>query len=111
MGIILWWVFIIIIIAIGVNASKKEQEKVNQEYAKKYPASPNRPVQNTNSSYYTKQKVEQYRRMEQDHKGHVDDIDLTSDIGYKRCPKCEALVSKKSDTCFMCEYSFEKEDS
>ena len=44
--------------------------------------------------------------MNQDHVAHEDIKDITDSIGYKRCPNCEATVSKKSDTCFMCDYEF-----
>jgi len=103
-----FWIIIIIIIVATVKNEKAKQEKVNQEYAKRVHSSGQ--TKSSLNSYYSKQKVEQYRKMEQDHADHNDDEndDVCSEIGYKRCPKCDTLVSKKADACFMCDYSFLK---
>lgn len=58
-----------------------------------------------NNSYYSKQKVESYNKMEKAHQSHTENenFDLTTSIGYVKCPKCGASVSKKSEVCFMCD--------
>lgn len=62
-------------------------------------------------SYYTKDKVQSYQKMNQMHEKHnpappIDDLCKT--IGYKKCPECGTSNSLKSKCCFMCDYGFEK---
>jgi len=102
-------VFIIAIIIIILKAKDKaEERKTNIERASKY-----REVQShyddpgmrkQNNSYYTKEKIASYKKMERDHESHEkDDGDLIEEIGYVKCPHCGAIVSKKSKVCFLCD--------
>ena len=98
---IIWFLIIAYIIYIAYKSNNKV-EQTNKNINDITRARPT----NSNNSYYTSDKVNSYRKMNQDHVAHEDIKDITDSIGYKRCPNCEATVSKKSDTCFMCDYEF-----
>lgn len=107
MAIIIWIIIIMIIVAVTQKPNKKREisEKEFQKVMEK-------KYQNTNSSYYSKQKQEQYRKMNEMHKNHEEPIDdVCGNIGYKKCPKCNTTVSKKSKVCFMCDYEFDSENA
>lgn len=104
---LLYWIIIIIIFVSIVKKEKQKQEIQNKKLDKQF------EVQRTkypNNSYYSKQKIEQYKNQERNHQGHEDTSDITSTIGYKRCPQCENLINKKSETCFMCNYNFKENE-
>ena len=96
MGFIFMWFFIMfIIILIASNANNKNNNKIPNKYKEI-------------NSYYSDRKINSYKKQEDNHKNHEkDEFDkVCSEIGYKRCPKCDSTISKKSDECFMCGYKF-----
>lgn len=107
-GVIIW-IIIIYVIVIKVIGQKNDQTTSSnrnvQRSSNSSSYSPSTLSQNTQrSSYYRQDKVDSYRRMNEDHALHDgDEGDLVDTIGYVKCPHCGATVSKKSDTCFMCD--------
>ena len=98
---IIWFLIIAYIIYVAYkNKNEKEQETRNINDITRSKST------NVSNSYYTNSKVNSYRKMNEDHINHDDVTDITDSIGYIRCPNCESTVSKKSDTCFMCDYEF-----
>lgn len=107
-------IFFIIVIAIVVNSKKKKIEnnnKTSESYRQDKNFNGITRAGTNNSSYYSKQKIEQYRQQERNHYNHEDTEDISNTIGYKRCPQCENLINKKSETCFMCDYNFKEEET
>ena len=110
-GFIFWIFFIFIIWSIvtknsGTNTSSRTNNDKYKPINSHYDDPGMRKMkEQENNSYYSKEKVASYRRMEAAHIGHEDDedLDLSSTIGYVKCPKCGAAVSKKSEVCFMCD--------
>ena len=115
------FIFLIIIIVIFVNVSKKAQEQqttvnkfLNDAITKRadIPRKPNSvnneasfQINRQPNSYYNKEKIDKYKKQDMDHIEHLvenESID-TKKIGYNRCPKCGTLNSKKLDKCFMCD--------
>lgn len=103
------WLLIIVYIIFIIRKNKQEREQEAKDIERLTRNNYNsRPA--TNNSYYSSNKVASYKKMEQDHDNHEDVNDISSSIGYKTCPNCSATVSKKSTTCFMCNYEFDKTD-
>lgn len=115
------FIFLIIIIIVFVNISKKAQEEqttVNKflnDAINKRVETPRKPnsvdneasyqVRREPNSYYTRDKIDKYKKQDMDHSEHLvenESID-TKTIGYNKCPKCGTLNSKKLDKCFMCD--------
>ena len=94
---------LLIVYAIYIFYKSKNEKKLKTRDIKEINKS--KPT-NTNDSYYSTSKVNSYRKMNQDHFNHDDIKDISDSIGYKRCPNCGSTVSKKSTTCFMCDYEF-----
>ena len=113
-GLIIW-IIIIYIIVVKVGEQKKITKKISSSQNTSIKSlqsnsySPQKTIPNTQrSSYYRPDKVDSYKRMNADHAehdGNNDEEDLVNTIGYIKCPHCGATVSKKSDTCFMCDKS------
>lgn len=102
-GVIIWIIIIyIIVIKVKAQQNDKTTNRNFQNTSSKSLNSSSYPAQR--SSYYREDKVDSYRRMNADHVQHDgDEGDLVDTIGYVKCPHCGASVSKKSDTCFMCD--------
>jgi len=109
MGIIIW-IFLIILIVVAAREEAKKQEKLQQDVSKQFSSHYSTARKDSQNSYYSSQKVNQYKKMEQMHSDHEErECSFCDEIGYKRCPQCDTMVSKKSDTCFMCDYDFTKD--
>lgn len=107
MAIIIWMIVIMIIVAVS-QKSKDNQEITQKEYERRM----EKKYQNQNNSYHSRQKQEQYKRMNEMHANHEQSLDdVCKYIGYKRCPKCDTFNSKKSEICFMCDYEFKEENN
>lgn len=105
-GIIIW-IIIIVVIVRNIKSNKERQQQIQEEYSKKFGLKYEK--KDSSNSYYSNNKVKQYQTMHQDHNLHQElEDDVCENIGYKRCPQCDTMVSKKADTCFMCDYSFPK---
>lgn len=121
------FIFIVIIIVVFVNISKKAQEQqttvnkfLNDAITKRVeiPRKPNSvnneasyQINRQPNSYYNKDKIEKYKKQDMDHSEHLvenESID-TKKIGYNRCPNCGTLNSKKLDKCFMCDTKIKDE--
>jgi len=98
---IIWFLIIIYIVFI---VYKNKNDKVQN--IKNINDITRSKISNPNNSYYSNNKVSSYKKMNEDHISHEDVKDITDSIGYKRCPNCGSLISKKSATCFMCNYEF-----
>ena len=104
LGLIIW-IIIIVVIVRNVKANQERQKQIQEEYSKKFGTRYEK--KDSDNSYYSNNKVDQYKQMHRDHDDHLEmEDDVCGEIGYKRCPQCDTLISKKSDTCFMCNYSF-----
>ncbi len=104
MGTIFVWIILLAIVLIIRKKNREKEEKLNRIYAERFSKG-----KDTDNSYYSREKVEKYRKMNEDHLEHDEDfLKTTSEIGYKRCPVCGAMVSKKADVCFMCNSEFPK---
>ncbi len=119
-------IFLIIIIVIFVNISKKAKEEqttvnkflndaINKRVEPRKPNSVNNEasyqINRQPNSFYNKEKIEKYKKQDMDHAEHLienETID-TKKIGYNKCPKCGTLNSKKLDRCFMCDTEIKKE--
>lgn len=119
-------IFLIIIIVIFVNISKKAKEDqttvnkflndaLNKRVEPRRPNSVNNEasyqINKQPNSYYNKQKIDKYRKQDMDHADHLVENETadTKKIGYNKCPKCGTLNSKKLDRCFMCDAEIKKE--
>ena len=119
-------IFLIIIIVIFVNISKKAKEEqttvnkflndaINKRVEPRKPNSVNNEasyqINRQPNSFYNKEKIDKYKKQDMDHAEHLienETID-TKKIGYNKCPKCGTLNSKKLDRCFMCDTEIKKE--
>lgn len=96
------WILLIsyAIYIIYKNKNEKKQKTIDMNKKTR-----NQSV-STNNSYYSNKKVNSYNKVKQDHINNNDIKDISNSIGYKRCPHCDSIISKKSSTCFMCDYEF-----
>lgn len=96
--------FILAVIYVGFtnNKGKKGQTSTKNYYSQDSFSS----VKKSANSLYTKREI-----FPEKPSSSLDEVDdLCDNIGYIKCPNCGATVSKKSTTCFMCNFPLAKEE-